>query len=82
MAALRVLGIDLGGTKVLAGVVGPDNQILGRSKRPTPAQEGGEAILKTIVECADEALADAGSPAATSPRRASARPARSTPRRG
>lgn len=52
-----VLGIDLGGTKILAGVVGPDNQILGRSKRPTPAQEGSEAILKTIVECVDEALA-------------------------
>ena len=54
-----IVGIDLGGTKVLAGVVGPDNQILGRSKRPTPAQEGGDAILKTIVECVDEALADA-----------------------
>jgi len=52
-----VLGIDLGGTKILAGVVGPGNQILGRSKRPTPAQEGSEAILRTIVECIDEALA-------------------------
>lgn len=54
-----ILGIDLGGTKVLAGVVGPDNQILGRSKRPTPAQEGADAILRTIVECIDEALAEA-----------------------
>ncbi len=55
-----VLGIDLGGTKILAGVVGPDNRILGRSKRPTPAKEGAGAILKTIVECSDEALAVAG----------------------
>ena len=54
-----VLGIDLGGTKVLAAVVGADNEILGRSKRPTPASEGGEAILNTIVECIDEALAAA-----------------------
>ncbi len=54
-----VVGIDLGGTKILAGVVGPDNRILGRSKRPTPAQEGGDAILQTIVECVDEAIADA-----------------------
>lgn len=52
-----VVGIDLGGTKVLAGVVGPDNAILGRAKRSTPAAEGGEAILKAIVEAVDEALA-------------------------
>ena len=51
-----VLGIDLGGTKILAGVVGAGNQILGRAKRPTPATEGGEAIVKAIVEAADEAL--------------------------
>ena len=54
-----VVGVDLGGTKVLAGVVGPDNAILGRAKRPTPAREGADAILKTIVECVDEALAAA-----------------------
>src|SRR5262249_31293138 len=39
-----VVGIDLGGTKVLAAVVGPGNEILGRSKRPTPASEGADAI--------------------------------------
>lgn len=54
-----VVGIDLGGTKVLAGVVGPGNEILGRAKRPTPAMEGADAILKTIVDCVDEALASA-----------------------
>lgn len=54
-----VVGIDLGGTKILSGVVGDDNRILGRSKRPTPAREGAEAILSTIVGCVDEALAEA-----------------------
>jgi len=54
-----VVGIDLGGTKVLAGVVGPGNDILGRAKRPTPALEGAEAILRAIVESVDEALAAA-----------------------
>lgn len=54
-----VVGIDLGGTKVLAAVVGPDNVILGRAKRPTPALEGADAILKTIVDCVDEALSAA-----------------------
>lgn len=52
-----VVGIDLGGTKVLAAVVGQDNAILSRAKRPTPAAEGAEAILKAIVDAVDEALA-------------------------
>ena len=55
-----VMGIDLGGTKVLAGVVGPDNTILSRSKRSTPAKDGAEAILSVIVECIHEAAAAAG----------------------
>jgi glucokinase len=55
-----VVGIDLGATKILAAVVGSGNEILGRAKRPTPAQEGGEAILAEIVSCVDEALAEAG----------------------
>lgn len=54
-----VLGIDLGGTKILSGVVGSDHRILGRAKRPTPAREGGPAILAAIVACVDEALRNA-----------------------
>ncbi|MGO9468129.1 MAG: ROK family protein [Isosphaeraceae bacterium] len=55
-----VVGIDLGGTKILAGVVSHDHQILGRAKRTTPAQEGGRAIVEAIVACAEEALETAG----------------------
>lgn len=51
-----VLGIDLGGTKILSAVVGADNRILGRAKRTTPAKEGGQAILEAIVSGIDEAL--------------------------
>ncbi len=40
-----VIGVDLGGTKILAAVVGPNYRILGRAKRPTPAEAGGPAIL-------------------------------------
>ena len=57
-----VLGIDLGGTKVLAGVVGADNTILSRAKRSTPAKQGAEAILAAVVDCAHEALDSAGVP--------------------
>jgi len=55
-----VVGIDLGGTKILAGVVAADHTILGRSKRATPAKEGGPAIVQTIIECVDDALQEAG----------------------
>ena len=55
-----VVGVDLGGTKILSGVVDADNRILGRAKRSTPAKEGGPAILRTIVECIDDAVGDAG----------------------
>jgi glucokinase len=55
-----VVGVDLGGTKILSGVVDAENRILGRAKRSTPAQEGGPAILRAIVECIDEAVEDAG----------------------
>jgi glucokinase len=59
-ASAPVVGIDLGGTKVLAGVVSADNVVLGRGKRPTPAKEGADAILHAIVECVDDALTLAG----------------------
>jgi glucokinase len=56
-----VVGIDLGGTKVLAAVVHTgDEAILGRSKKATPAREGGAAILDAIVAAVDEALDEAG----------------------
>ena len=54
-----VIGVDLGGTKIMTGVVGGDNKILGRSKRETPAKEGGPAILAAIIESIDDALAAA-----------------------
>lgn len=54
-----VVGIDLGGTKILAGIVSAENRILGRAKVSTPAQEGADAILKAIVDCVDAALEDA-----------------------
>jgi glucokinase len=55
-----VVGIDLGGTKILGGVVSHDNRVLGRAKRNTPAKEGATAILQAVLDCVDEALANAG----------------------
>jgi glucokinase len=54
--------VDLGGTKILVGVVSADHRILGRAKRNTPAKEGGPAILKAMVDCMNEALQASGVP--------------------
>jgi glucokinase len=59
-SAAPVVGVDLGGTKILVGVVGPDHAILGRSKRSTPSEAGGPAILASIVDAIDQALGEAG----------------------
>ena len=72
-----VVGVDLGGTKILAGVVSAENRILGRGKRDTPAREGGPAILQEMIACVDEALACAGIHVRTSWRAELARPVRS-----
>jgi len=55
-----VAGVDLGGTKILAGIVNSDHKILGRSKAATPAAEGGPAILATMVQAVRDAAAEAG----------------------
>jgi glucokinase len=54
-----VLGIDLGGTKILVGVVNGSHRILGRAKRTTPAKEGGNAIVAAIMACVEDAIASA-----------------------
>lgn len=55
-----MVGIDLGGTKILAGVVNAENRILGRAKVSTPAKEGNQAILAAVIGCVEQALSEAG----------------------
>jgi glucokinase len=50
------IGVDVGGTKVLGGVVDPQGNILVRSRRDTPRQ-GGSALTETIAEVIRELLA-------------------------
>ena len=54
------LGIDLGGTKILAGVVDEAGKIVGRGKLKTPFADGAEAIGEALVSAADLALEEAG----------------------
>src|SRR5262245_11475915 len=48
-----VLGIDVGGTKIAAGIVRlPDGQIVARRTIPTEPQRGGRTILNDVLELA------------------------------
>ena len=52
---MRTLGLDLGGTKIAAGVL-EDGRLLNFRERPTP-REGGEAVARALAELAREVTA-------------------------
>lgn len=54
------LGIDLGGTKILAAVATSQGEILAREYCATPALEGPEAVIKTILEASHNVVGKAG----------------------
>jgi glucokinase len=51
------IGVDIGGTKVAAGVVDADGHILARLRRDTPAQDP-EKVEDVIADCIRELAAD------------------------
>jgi glucokinase len=51
----NTIGIDVGGTKVLGGVVSASGEILINARRDTP-REGGKALTQTIADVANELL--------------------------
>jgi glucokinase len=55
-----VIGVDLGGTKILAAVLGEDNRILGRDKKKTKADRGAPEVLGRIATVIQGAAEDAG----------------------
>ena len=55
-----VIGIDLGGTKVLTAVVAPDGRILSREKMSSRGTSGYEELLTRIADSARTAAAAAG----------------------
>ncbi len=52
-----ILAIDIGGTKVEAGLVGVDGTLLSRYRRPSPASDRA-GMWAAVFEVADAALAD------------------------
>lgn len=53
----NTIGIDVGGTKVLGGVVADSGEILTTLRKATPAQ-GGRALIECIASVAHELMAD------------------------
>lgn len=53
------LGIDMGGTKILAAVVDANGNIVGVGKKKTKAEIGPDGVIKRIIDTTAEALAAA-----------------------
>jgi glucokinase len=53
---LLILGIDLGGTKILTSVINPEGEMLSRDHSVTPAAEGPEGVIQAILASAERAL--------------------------
>ena len=51
-----ILGVDLGGSKILTAVINSGGEMLSRDHSPTPAQEGHEAVIESILDSAHRAL--------------------------
>jgi glucokinase len=54
-----ILGIDLGGTKILTAVVNSEGKMLSRDHSITPASRGYEAVIQSILESANHTLEQA-----------------------
>ena len=53
-------GIDLGGTKVAAAIIGPNSEVIAYSKQPTPDRGGPADVVRAVVATIEAAAAEAG----------------------
>jgi len=56
---LPVIGIDVGGTNITAGLVNEKNKVVGRHKIDTEADKGESHVIERIASCIHELLDDA-----------------------
>ena len=75
-----LIGVDLGGTKILAGVFDDKLNCLGRAKMSTKSQRGPEAVIERVARCVQDAIDECDLRPNKSAASASARPAPPTPR--
>jgi glucokinase len=55
-SGILILGVDLGGTKILTAVTDSQGKMLSRDHSVTPAREGPKAVLESILESTHRAL--------------------------
>jgi glucokinase len=53
-------GIDLGGTKIQAAIVGPGGDVSGQARHPTPTEGGPKDVAKAMIAALEEAATGAG----------------------
>jgi len=58
MKAQFWIGVDLGGTKILAGLFDSDFKLLARAKQPTNAEQGGQAVFARIIQLVDSIISE------------------------
>src|SRR5712672_3575619 len=51
-----VVGVDMGGTKILSGVFTTSLKCVGRSKMSTKAERGPDAVIDRIAHCVQDAI--------------------------
>src|SRR2546425_6585684 len=51
-----LIGVDLGGTKILAGVFDSQLKCLGRAKMSTKPQRGADEVIARIARCVQDAI--------------------------
>jgi glucokinase len=51
-----LVGVDLGGTKILAGVFTTSLKCIGRSKMSTKADRGPETVIERVAHCVQDAV--------------------------
>ncbi|MEI7903763.1 MAG: ROK family protein, partial [bacterium] len=54
-----LVGVDLGGTKILGGVFDSSLRLLGTAKVSTKAQRGPEVVIQRIARCVQDAVDEA-----------------------
>lgn len=54
------IGVDVGGTKISAGLVRPDGKIIGWEKSSTPRKQGAAEVMKVIIRAVRDVMRDAG----------------------
>jgi glucokinase-like ROK family protein len=52
----RVIGVDIGGTKIVVGVIDPPDTLVYTHETPTHAHDGGQEVMQRVIGAIDHAM--------------------------